>query len=107
MPCNSCHGPSNHDDEARRQVVKLEAMLCALIKVAGLDAAMDKADWAEAGVDAKELRDWWTRHKEKDRARREQEARATEQERLRQEALAKLSPAERAALGLGLGWRFK
>jgi hypothetical protein len=107
VPCNSCGRPSGDDYEARKKIERLEAMLCALIKVTGLDTSLDKVDWAEAGVDAQDLRKWWTDHQEKDRQRRDRERHEADRERLRAEALAKLSPEEKVALFTGLPARWK
>lgn len=50
-----------------------------------------------------ELRLWWAKHKVADAARREIEAKLKTAIQLRQEALAKLSAAEREALGIKEG----
>ncbi len=101
MPCLSSQGMYDHtDSEARRKVEKLEAMLCALIRMTGLEEALEKADWKEAGVGGQELKSWWHEHQRKDVDRRNRERLAAEAEQRRKEALAKLTPEERAALGI-------
>jgi len=47
-----------------------------------------------------ELQLWWQRHKKADAKREAEERRLAEVERVAQEAIAKLTPAERRALGL-------
>lgn len=106
MPCLSSQGMGSGEDyEARRKVEKLEAMLCALIRMTGLEAALEGADWQNAGVGGQELRAWWQEHQQKDAARKERERLAAEAEARREEALAKLTEEERVALGLGSRYR--
>jgi hypothetical protein len=49
--------------------------------------------------EARKLAEWWDAHQEHDRKREAEEAKAAEQLEKRNEVLAKLTPAERSALG--------
>lgn len=49
---------------------------------------------------SRQLADWWEEHQEADRARKAEEAKTRKDNALRKKALAKLTPAERKALGL-------
>ena len=68
--------------------------MCRVIEVAELGDLLEAAGVAT----------WWTKHKQVDEARAKKEAAAAAKEaeaaRVKREALAKLSPAERKALGL-------
>lgn len=91
---------------------QLEAALCAVfstietVDFEGLKVAdvLNNADWKEAGVTRAAVAKWWKDHKAADKARRESEERkraeADRQAMLKASALGKLTPAERAALGL-------
>jgi len=89
---------------------QLEAALCAVLTMIEADADssggyslaawLSAVDWKEAGVTRKQVTDWWKAHKAADRARREREERQERLEMLKTNALKKLTPAERAALGL-------
>lgn len=84
--------------QGREHTKRLEAMLCAVLTAAakgGVQAAIfHHYDAAEAGIPAKDVLDWWEQHQKEDRERREAEL-----ERDRASGLAKLTPAERKALG--------
>lgn len=98
MPCTDGGVPY---PPTREEIIaaKMPAVLCGLVSKLGVDAVVDAVDWVEAGVTPAEFVEWWTVHERNDRMRRQREARQREQEALRAQALAKLSPAERAALG--------
>lgn len=49
---------------------------------------------------ARNLADWWEEHQKADLARERQEKQEGERNQLREQALAKLTPAEREALGV-------
>ena len=57
-------------------------------------------DEAKCGVHRAEIVKWWTDHQAEDAKRLALEEAKQSAERLKREALAKLSPEERAALGL-------
>jgi hypothetical protein len=100
MPCSD-GGPSPEQIRDQRSI---PAMLCGLLTVLersdNLDAVLDAMDWTEAGVSREWFDHWWPEHKREDAERRAWEA--AERSRLaeRRAALEKLSPAERAALGI-------
>jgi hypothetical protein len=107
----------------RNQLARVEAMLCGILTTlsdttqfgAGddewFDSFLDRLDYKEIGVTRAELLAWWSHHREKDEKRRQNEREAAEQtaqklrdqaekDRLVAAARAKLTPAERQALGL-------
>jgi hypothetical protein len=101
MPCMSyeTNWARNSDDYEVRKV-KREADRLARIACQAMQALEDmgKADFLL--LKDSEVREWWTAHKEADR-----KAQAAAEEKLRREelkalALAKLTPEERAALGI-------
>lgn len=108
MPCIS--GPSY--PETDQTSVFLDAACCALWNTLQLMQLSDediisRIDFAEAGISEADLRAWRQRHRARDEARRQAEALRIEQARLAREreaiaqaALQKLTPEERAALGL-------
>ncbi len=53
--------------------------------------------------DARQLADWWDEHKTADEKRQAEEREAARVQQLREVALAKLTPAEREALGVPNG----
>jgi hypothetical protein len=70
-----------------------EAVLCGLLSnfasAGSIKTVLNSIDWNETGVTKAQALDWWTKHKAQD-----------DQRKLKQAALAKLTPAERKALGL-------
>lgn len=111
MPCIN-DTPQEELGELERQNQRLTGALCAALR--SLHAlytrteqipAMDiscadlMVNLEHSGVNARWLKDWWHRHLEMDQVRREQASAAEARARLRDQALAKLTPAERAALG--------
>jgi hypothetical protein len=99
-----------------RQIAELEAMLCGVLtmlsnsplslddnkgrpQMASLEHLLNKVDWNEVGITQESLMAWWAEHKAEDARRK-----AAEQVILavkRRKALAKLTPEERALLGIG------
>lgn len=85
--------------EKQRELDTVEAMLCALIRrginadgtLRFFDDTRDFVDWDEAGVTFEEFEKWWEKHELKDSQRRQKERAA---------ALKKLTPRERAILGV-------
>lgn len=105
MPCVS--GPSYEEERAdRRTAVIPGAALCALLRVTSIADAVTLAqarsliDWYRAGISAQEFSTWWHDHQEEDEARERREAEKKASDKRRADALAKLTPAERADLGL-------
>lgn len=84
------------------------ARLCAVFTVLQQEGSLDRvlraADWGEAGVTRVNTINWWTQHQERDRKQRE----AEQAERVRKariakakaSARAKLSDADKKALGI-------
>lgn len=103
MPCTDGGAPYPPTREQELEA-KAPAMLCAITKVLDdsniIGTIFDRVDWATAGVTAYEFQEWWELHKEKDRQRMRDEVRNAERERKRKDALAKLTKADRKALGL-------
>lgn len=105
------------DELELQRLQKVEAILCAIcsrfqsiidastLNTSDTDAIFDSVllsgvDWEEAGVTKEEAQTWWDSYKELDRRRREQEELDRENARKREEALSKLTPEERALLGI-------
>jgi len=107
MPCRTDEDPSDH---LYKQFAFLEAALCASLRALdaqpipkgarGRPGALEQLDYVEADITKHELFNWREAHEAKDYARRKREKEQREKEELRQAGLAKLSPAERAALGI-------
>ncbi len=106
MPCTGGPGecPPNYgqsnDYSLRRQIERLEAMLCALIKVGGLEKMLANADWEAAGVGAADLKAWWEQHQDKDRRMNKAREVIIARDQRRAAALAKLTDDEKRDLGL-------
>jgi hypothetical protein len=99
MPCyTSDPGPS--PEEIRE--AKMPAVLCGLLRKHGL-SVLDGLDWDEIGVSRYTVESWWAYHQKQDEARRRREAECKAARAKKADALAKLSPSERAILGLGDG----
>lgn len=78
---------------------QLEAVLCGLLTTHGA-ALLDKLNYAEIGVSEDLVRRWWRVHQYKDKLRREREIADARKYATAKKARAKLTPAERDALGL-------
>lgn len=94
MPCNDwgSSGRGYYEDTSR--VDKLARIACNLAR------AIEKHGLSVSVGTTKETQDWWQQHKRHDeaRAKREQQERARQQER--RKILAKLTLAERKAIGV-------
>lgn len=115
MPCYD-GGPSTPQPRLYHGLTaeQLEATLCAVfttlteIDFGGSEMnvaeVLNNTDWKEAGVNRAEVAKWWKLHQAADKARKQREAdakaAAERQAMLKASALAKLTPAERIALGL-------
>jgi hypothetical protein len=101
MPCQSYEttwARDSDDYEVRR--VKREADRLARIACQAMQALEDmgKADFLL--LKDSEVREWWAAHKEADRKAQAAAAEKLRREELKRAALAKLTPEERAALGV-------
>jgi hypothetical protein len=101
MPCQSYEttwARESNDYEVRK--IKREADRLARIACQAMQAleGMGKADFLL--LKDTEVREWWTAHKEADRKAREAAEAKLRREELKRAALAKLTPEERAALGI-------
>lgn len=97
MPCYTAPEPPSREEILS---AKMPAVLCALAAHLGEDEIIKIVDWREAGVTAIEFRDWWRLHQKRDQQRRAAEDEARRRAELKAAAVAKLTPEERAALGL-------
>lgn len=109
MPCRD---PVDWDTQPETRhgmrIEDFEAVLCGLFTaLEGNEQANDmlplwlrNVDWKEAGVTRKKVATWWKRHKAEDEARRVREAAEKHKAELKAAALAKLTPEEKAALGI-------
>lgn len=105
MPCMDSWGPQVGHAQESQEAARVKASLCAILtalesNLVILPDVLKTVDWEAAGVPRKFLTDWWAKHKRVDQKRREQEHQAAVRRHLRSQALAKLSTAEREALGL-------
>lgn len=112
-----CLGPTTEEWNAERRAKgtlagerEFEAVLCGLLSAmrdthgaAAVDGWLDAVDWKEVGVPRKRVAYWWAAHQMDDARRRYFERLGSEEARARSEALAKLTPAERKALGVDDG----
>jgi hypothetical protein len=118
MPCNDwSDSPSELRSEIgnlRKQLAERDAMLCGIVHAVKNDAGRNymatierEVDWEEAGVSFEDFTAWWAAHQKVDKARRDKESRArraamaaAEKESARRALLARLTPEERALLGV-------
>jgi hypothetical protein len=101
MPCMSYEtnwARESNDYEVRR--VKREADRLARIACQAMQALEDMGRADFLLLKDTEVREWWTAHKEADRKAREAAEAKLRREELKRAALAKLTPEERAALGV-------
>ncbi len=98
MPCRSDYDDIPRQSTLAGELDEVTALLCGLMR------AVEKHDHAAFikgyAENTKPLARWWKHHKAIDEAERLRKAAAQETARLKAAALAKLSLAERAALGL-------
>lgn len=111
MPCLG-PTPAEWDAERRRNGTlagenEFEAVLCGILSTIRLRDGddelgkwLDCVNWKEVGVPRKRVEKWWKEHQAADEERRATELREANKNKVKRDALAKLSPAERKALGL-------
>lgn len=101
MPCSDGF-PSGRVEyvESGNQTKRLCAVFSVLEQQGILNNVLTSADWTEAGVSRRSTEEWWTRHKQEDTARRKREAADRRRAAERRAVLMKLSPEERALLGV-------
>lgn len=101
MPCTG-GGPSHEQVLDERRVT---AALCAILRAfagnGSLESVLDAIDYENAGITRAWIVAWWEDHQRADRNRIAREQEAIERNELARSARAKLSSAERQALGLG------
>jgi hypothetical protein len=101
MPCMSYESDWARDsgyNEVKR--IKKEADRLARIACQAMQALEDMGHADFLLLKDTEVREWWVAHKEADRKAREAAEAKLRREELRAAALAKLTPEERAALGV-------
>lgn len=93
MPCTD-GGPSASEENAelRGHVNYLTDMLCRIMQIL--------KNRGEVGICPSQAQVWWEQHKRIDAARLKAEEAERKEQATREAALAKLTPAERRALGL-------
>jgi len=100
MPCSD-GGPSQEQLFEERM---MPAILCGILTELEARLAVDEVfaavDWDEVGCSQEYAKGWWAEHKRRDAIRHAEDARRAERERIAQAARARLTPAEREALGL-------
>ncbi len=96
MPCQSYEDPRDTAADLKSLRDKLARIACA-----ALTHIEESGDGLEVLIlKNPEVADWWRAHKEADRKAQERARREMEREQLRKGALAKLSDAEKKALGI-------
>lgn len=110
-----CHDPDNWQPMPQTShgmtFRHFEAALCGILDAVeryGNDTTLegrvkmlfDRVDWDEAGISRRTVEVWWHNHKQDDAERRAREAAERRKEELRASGLSKLTPEERAALGI-------
>jgi hypothetical protein len=104
MPCTDGPSLAEENQALARENKKLAAMLCGTLRrvenLSLLGLTMSGVNEAECGISGAKILAWFTRHKEEDARRKAAEQAALHKANLKREALAKLTPEERAALGL-------
>lgn len=99
MPCQSDY-PPGYSMQDERPAKILCAVLTVLESRGKLEKVLARVDWKEAGVSEKHARAWWGAHKAADKARRRNEKLEKERRVIADAVYVKLSPNERAAIGL-------
>ncbi len=93
MPCTD--GGPTYDEINTSTIKNLEKMLCYV-----LTRLKNKDSLSTVLKENEELSNWWEQHQEEDKIRIKNEEAKIKQKNLKKKALKKLSPQERAALGL-------
>lgn len=101
MPCFG--GGQMEEDTREGQCI--EAALCGILSFIESSGELASSflvsvNWKEAGVTQQWVEGWWEAHKEKDKRRRVYEEAERKRALVRLEAIQKLTPEERAALGI-------
>ena len=101
MPCTDggIPYPPTREEILNKQVPM--AVLCAVVTNFGVAhiAEIVRATAKQSGVSETDFRAWWMMHSARDQQRKAHEAYDRKQRTLKAQALAKLTPAERKALG--------
>lgn len=98
MPCMNPECDEQDRRETYAELARLRATVCAMLRVD--PSLIDRLDYQEAGITHPWLVSWWNEHLLRDVQRRREEAKERSARQLRAGALAKLTPQERAALGI-------
>lgn len=93
MPCRYDGSPEGNTRYFEEQLGRVTRVACEALRFLEDDGRLPDL--------SPELRRWWKQHKATDRRRREAEQEIARRKVLRKKALARLSPAEKRALGLG------
>jgi hypothetical protein len=97
MPCRDNGGPYTDAYEYQKKIDELTRLLCALCERVENQQRMVNVRLVTF---PEEVGTWWGEHKRKDAERKNRENHEQYLRTLRQQGLAKLTPAERAALGV-------
>jgi len=101
MPCQSYETTWARDsDDYEIREIKREADRLARIACQAMQTLEDMGRADFLLLKDTEVREWWTAHKEADRKAREAAEAKLRRDELKRAALAKLTPEERAALGI-------
>lgn len=107
MPCRveDWERPSISKEKRHGMTIDdFEAVLCGLFTEIEADGELilwlGDINWKEVGVTRRTVEGWWKAHKKEDEVRRARENAEKNKAELKAAALKKLSPEERAALGI-------
>lgn len=98
MPCRS-YSEEEERETLQRDADRLAQLLCSTLAHLE-DFVFHQGCGQVLQALPQDVREWWAEHKRRDDERKAQEARDAEADRARESAKAKLTPHERALLGL-------
>lgn len=97
MPCVTYDYREEQREINEQHLIK--GALCMMLSNHGLPPA--NSNWYKAaGIERAELEEWWNRHQTEDSRRKNQERIEKQKQELRKQAMAKLTAAEKKALGV-------
>lgn len=103
MPCFDGRERPGYDSgyaDGRGELRRVEAMLCAALRVIDKHGLGKEIDYKEGGFGNADLQRWWANHQRQDALRLERERRIAREKAEKEAILRKLTPLERKKLGL-------
>jgi len=101
MPCMDGGPPCGSSDDTQERLDKVTRLLCTLANATEDMGYGMINDFGLSKREKAEITEWLAEHNEADRKRLAREEKAKKQKDLKKNALAKLTAAEKKALGLG------